>query len=358
MKAFTSILLTVTFLLGAFFALSPISHAQTSEGVEIKPGVIEDKVNPGDTYRFTLRVKNVSDTTQTYIIQKEDISGLDEQGRPVFATQGQATGYELSTWITPDQNQITVGAGETQAVAFTAHVPREATPGSHFGGVFFTVPASKTSTNGSGVGIQVGAVISLKISGNVTEDARLREFSTEHLVYDTADVSFKLRMENLGNVLLRPHGVIDISDMRGKKVSTISVNDSAAPIFPATSRTYLPAWKYDSFALGRYQAVVSIVYGDDSRKTVSSVTSFWVLPMKPILSILGALIAFMLVLYIGVRRYIKNKLKEMGITAGKGGDASYYEKKYNKSTTRMMILVSCIFLFVLVCLAALFLMFA
>ena len=354
---FSSFLTGIIFL--SFATLSPLlAQAQSTEGIEIKPGVTEDRVNPGDTYRFSLRVKNVSATEQTFFIEKRDISGQDDQGRPIFAEDGQATDYELSSWITSAISSVTLSAGETQSVAFVAHVPKGATPGSHFGGIFFTAEAPKAEGSGAGIGFQVGSIISLRINGDTTEDARLREFSTERMVYNSANVNFNVRIENLGNVLLRPHGLIDITDMRGKKVATVTVNDTAAPVFPATDRRYVPTWNYDSFAIGRYQAVLSLVYGEDGRKTVSSITSFWVLPVKPILTILGTLLGLMVLLYVMIRVYVRKKLREMGVDSSKGADSEYYMKKYNKSASRMMVMLSAIFLFCIACLIILFLMFA
>ena len=348
----------LTLSVGLLLSTTVFVHAQTSsEGVEIKPGVVEDRVNPGDIYRFSLKVKNLFTTDQTFYILKEDIAGLDEQGQPLFAAPGQATGYELSTWITTPGESVTLKAGEERGIPFVVHVPKEATPGSHFGGVFFNARAPKIDTSGAGIGIQVGSVVSLRINGEVTEDARLREFSSAKAIYNSPNVDFKIRMENLGNVLLRPHGVIDITDMRGKKVATVRVNESAGPIFPGTDRIYTPNWTYDRFGFGRYQAVLSVVYGEDGRKTVSSVTSFWVLPIKPILTLLGVLLAIVIVLYLVVKMYIRKKLREMGVV-GKKGEGDYYGKKYNRSASRMLVTVSVIFLFCVVALVALFVMFA
>lgn len=359
MKNYLSRIAVTTFIFSILFVFSPISiFAQTTEGIEIKPGVIEDRVSPGDIYHFTLTVKNLSGAEQTFNVVKQDISGQDDSGRPIFAPEGQATGYELSTWITASENFVKLGQGESKSVAFTVHVPKEAAPGSHFGGVFFSAKSPKTDTSGAAIGIQVGSVISLRINGDTTEDARLREFSTERMVYDSANVNFNVRVENLGNVLLRPHGLIDITDMRGKKVSTVTVNDTAAPVFPGTNRRYVPAWAYDSFAIGRYQAVLSLVYGEDGRKTVSSITSFWVLPIKPIVTILAVLLGLMVALYVGIRVYIRRRLQEMGVDGSKRADSEYYMKKYNKSASRMMMMLSAIFLFCIACLIILFLMFA
>ena len=358
MKGHISPLLT-KIALGLLLVIStPVAHAQSSEGLEIKPAIVEDKVNPGDIYRFTLNVKNLSPRVQTFYLETQDIAGLNEQGQPIFAAPGQATGYELSSWITVPQESITLNPGEVQAESFVVHVPMAAAPGSHFGSVFFTTKPSKSNTNGSAVGIQVGSVISLRISGAITEDARLREFSTGKTVYDSPRVDFKVRVEDLGNVLMRPHGLIEITDMRGKQVATVEVNKTGAPVFPGTVRAYAPVWSSDQFAFGRYQAVLSIVYGEDGRKTISSTTSFWVLPLKLILIVLGSLFAAIVGLYILVRIYIRRKLQEMGVASSKQGGADYYEKQYKRSATRMLVFVSAIFLVSVICLAALFLMFA
>lgn len=352
----------LSFLAGAALLLvlagNPFTAAaQAADGVELKPGVVEDRVAPGDTYQFSLRVKNLFSTPQVFYISTEDIQGLSEDGQPIFAPAGQATGYELSKWISTEHDSITLQPNETQSVSFIVKVPKEAAPGSHFGGVFFSVRATKTSTTGTGVGIQVGSVVSLRIAGEITEEARLREFSTERLVYGLPNVTFKVRVEDMGNILLRPHGTIEVTDMRGKQVATVRVNDTAAPIFPGTDRIYRPQWSSEGFAIGRYQALLSLVYGEDGRKTISSVTSFWVLPIKPILIILGVLLVGVVGLYVVIRIYVRRKLREMGVNPTKA-DSAYYERKYNKSASRMMVMFTALILFVVVCLAVLFLMIA
>jgi hypothetical protein len=342
------------FVLTLFLGMAPTAHAQGTEGVEIKPGIVEDRVNPGETFRFTLSVKNLAPETKTYFLLTEDIVGVSDEGLPVFAPEGQATGYEISKWIETPYPSITLQAGETGSVPFTVKVPLEATPGSHFGGLFFLTTPPKAGASGAAIGIQVGSVISLRISGDIIENARLREFSSGKMVYNTPNVDFNVRVENLSNVLLRPRGTIDITDMRGKQVAVVRVNDSQGAVFPETERLYRPVWEYDSFAFGRYQAVLSLVYGEDSRKTISGVTTFWVLPLKLILTVLGSLLGIVLVLYFVVRSYIAKKLRDMGVPAGK----EYYGKRYNRSASRMMAIVATMFLCAIVLLAVLFFMFA
>lgn len=344
----------------ALFALNApfVVHAQVTEGVQLKPAVIEDKVNPGDIYHFTLKVTNISNEERTFFLGTQDIKGADDQGHPIFADEGQATGYELSSWVSVPQEAITLKAGETREVPFTAKVPKTATPGAHFGGIFFDVKPIKQGSNGSGIGFRVGSIINLQIAGDIVEDAALREFSTDKLIYSVPSVIFSAKVENHGNVLARPRGFIEITDMAGKKVETIPVNDSGSAVFPGSIKSFTAAWESKGFAFGRYQAVASLVYGDEARRTISSVTSFWILPLKPILIVLGGLVAVVLIMYVIVRSYIKRKMREMGISNSQRVAADLYTQKYSRSSSKLFFLVLSISVFVLVFLVALFMMFA
>ena len=336
---------------------TPTVSAQTSEGLQIKPAVIEDNVNPGDTYRFTLNVTNLAQTTRSFTLSSQDIEGLDQGGQPIFAENNQPTGYELSAWVTLPITTLTLAAGESKNIPFSIKVPSNATPGSHFGGVFLDTNVRKPDASGAAVGAKVGSIISLRIAGEANEQARLREFSTDKLVYNTIGVNFSTKFENQGNVLLRPHGIIEITNMFGKKVGSVIVNGTAAAVFPASYRTFGTGWSSDDFAFGRYQAIVSMVYGDTVNRTVSGTTSFWILPLKPIAITIGTILLIVILFYAFIRTYIRRKLRAMGVPDARA-DASLYGKRYGASSSRLMVMVLAIALLCIVFLAILFLMFA
>lgn len=335
-----------------------VANAQEELGLQLRPAIIEERADPGSTFDFTIRATNVSGGDQTFYLGAEDIKGVDDQGQPIFAEQGETTIYDISAWITLPQESVTIKAGETVTIPFKVRVPQEASPGSHFGSVFLDVRPQQVGTTGAGVGVRVGSVVSLRISGDITEDMRLREFSTAQFIYDILPATFETKVENIGNVLLRPHGLIEVTDMFGKKVASLEVNPSAGAVFPGSERTYETQWSQEGFAIGRYQALMSIVYGEDSRKTLSAATSFWVLPLKPILTALGSLLGFIILLYLVMRLYVRRKLREMGVDSTKKGTSDYYTRKYQRSASRLMFIVVAVFVFCIVFLGALFLMFA
>jgi len=336
----------------------PAAFAQTSAGITIKPAIVEDNVKPGEIYQFTLTATNESGAPQTYYLVSQDIKGLDDQGHPVFATPGEQTGFELSSWITLPQSSVTLAPGASANVPVTVRVPANASPGAHFAGVFFEEQPGKLNTTGAAVGYNVGAVVSLTIAGNIVENAQLEEFSTNQFVYGSPDVTFLAKVSNSGNVLARPNGIIEVKNMFGKQVATINVNDSGGAVFPGSSRTFSAVWQGEGFAFGRYEALASLAYGEQGRKSLTSTTSFWILPLNIIAWALGGIIVAVLAIYILMRLWVRRKLRQMGVTGESRADASYYQKRYQQSGARLIITLLIIALACVVLLGALFLLFA
>ncbi len=345
---------TLLLLLGTVSSV----HAQTTLGLQLKPAVVEDQVNPGEAHQYSISVSNVSKVAGNFYISAQDIKGVDDQGRPVFSNQGEVTGYELTSWITLPQSTLSLNAGETKTISFSVKIPSDASPGSHFASVFFSDKPIAPTTSGTGVGFNVGSIVSLRISGDIREEALLQEFSTSKLIYATANVDFRTKVQNLGNVLVQPTGIIQVTNMFGREVAKVPVNTSLASVFPKSSRTYPSTWKSDGFEFGRYQAIVSLVYGTDARKTIYSTTSFWVLPLVPILIVLGVLFGIVLLVYLLMKSFIRNKLRGMGVPNATRADTDFYKKKYQKSSSRLIVVAMAVLLACLVFLVLMFVIFA
>lgn len=295
------------------------SAQQQSAGVELKPAIIEDKADPGYVFEREFVLTNKSATPQTYYLVTKDITGVSDAGVPIFADPGaEVTGYEISTWLQFSAEPLTLAPGDSASVPVKILVPDNATPGSHFGGLFVTVEPPKLRQTGAGVGYEVAAIITLRISGDVVESARIREFSTDKLVYGTPQVAFTTRVENPGNVLIRPRGPLEITNMFGKRVGSLIVNDTQGGVFPGVTRQFDTVWSGEGVAFGRYQAVVGLLYGETGAlNTVSATVSFWILPVKILAPVLGILSLMLLSIYLGVRIYVRRALEEVATTAGR-----------------------------------------
>ncbi len=330
-------------VVGFIFSPAP-AFAQDKAGISLSPATIEDAVDPGEQFVKTLKLTNLSSEGQEYYIFTRDIEGVRDGGVPIFANEdAEVTGFEMSSWITlPEDQPLIVGPGETVSFQIKIDVPENATPGSHFAGVFSSIEAPRLRTIGAAVGYDVASVVSLRIRGDAIESATIREFSTDKTIYGSPDVNFQLRLENKGTVLLRPYGPLSITNMFGKRVELLTANESLAGVFPGTVRDFALSWTSEDLAFGKYTAEVGLVYGSEgSSRSLVSETSFWVLPMNILgPALLGILVIFLTV-YFGVRLYIRSAVRRL---SGQSVSRRARGRRVSNAPTSPMLLFIIIFL--------------
>ncbi len=285
-------------------------YAQDNAGITLIPATIEKPANPGDVLNEVLVVTNESTEDKEYFIYKKDIKGVETGGVPIFAEEGtEKTGYEITEWIAIPTEPIKVPANSSFELPIVITVPDTATPGSHFGGIFISAEPPKLRETGAGVGYEVVSIISIRISGDVVDTARIRQFSTDKLLYSTKNVRFTAKIENQGNILIRPRGPMTITGMFGTKPETVLVNPSLAGVFPGTMRDIEIPWTGEGLGFGKYEAVVALVYeGGDGQKTIDATLVFWIFPVKIMLTILGVFVAIIVVGYVLTKYYINQAI--------------------------------------------------
>ncbi len=294
-----------------FFA--GFAFAQEQAGVRISPALIDEALDPGFEKIYTITIENLEDKERTFYLSTKNIADVTEGGQPIFARdESEITGMELAAWITLSQTEITLMPRQRGTVDFTMKVPQDASPGSHFGGVFVSIEPPDIENSGAAVAYQVANIVSISISGDVNENASIRQFSTDKYFYGTKNVEFEVRVQNEGNVRIKPIGPVEIHNMLGQKVETIIFNENQSSVIPGKTRPFTFKWEEEGVGFGRYEAVVSAVYGEYSgKKTISSTVSFWILPMSIIGPALGALAFILLITFVIVRIYINRTLARM-----------------------------------------------
>lgn len=307
-EVFSASLAVMVFFVG--LSLVPSAQAQEFTGLKVQPAIIEERVDPGQTFSSVLRATNLSSETKAFHIVKRNISGLSSAGAPIFVEE-EKTRFELVSWVSIPEEPITIAGGQTKEIQFSIEVPEDASPGSHFGGIFLSLEPQRPEETGVGIGYQVGTIINLRISGEIFEEAQIREFRTDKAIYGKPEVTFITRVYNPGNVLVRPRGPLEITDLFGKKVAILRVNDKGAAIFPRATRQFETLWQGEGLAFGRHQVVVSLVYGEEGRKTISGVLSFWILPLNIILPVVGGILGLVIAVFILVKLHIRRKLHQI-----------------------------------------------
>lgn len=100
--------------------------------------------------------------------------------------------------------------------------------------------------------------------------------------------------------------------MWGKERGMIPVNQKTTfgNVLPESVRKFNFSWKGEPSPLeiGRYKAIATLSYGNESKQNSTSITSFWVVPLVPVLSFLGTILLIGLTIAWFVRSYVRRAL--------------------------------------------------
>ncbi len=316
-KILQNFLLFFAFFLGGI----PFIVEAQSQSLSVTPPLFQLSVKPGDIWQSSVRVINPNEFEMTVYAEVVNFAPEGEGGlgkfMPVVGTdEVRAT---LAEWIEINKGPYVIPPGKSEEVSFFVEIPRDASPGGHFAAILISTEPPK-SEGGELALVTTQTVASLfftRIEGDILEKADIREFTVLDRSIELPEAEFSLRFENKGNVHVQPRGSISITNMWGTERGVIPINHDThfGNVLPQTIRDFRFSWKGErSLAdIGRYNALVSLAYGDDGVKSVSMTTSFWVIPVKGGLITLVCVLGFFATLTWMIRLYIRRMLILAGV---------------------------------------------
>lgn len=302
--------------------------AQQASRLSVSPVTFELNADPGDTLTNQVKVTNLSDAELQLETRVENIAGTGQQGQVKLTEE--STTYSLSTWVTTTPARFTVKAKQSQTIDFTIKVPANAEPGGHYGSLLVgTIASDKPDGTGAAVAQRIGSLLLVKVSGNAKEQARLSHFIAKSFTGETEEsttpdgktkvivpknrtslgakgdlyiqkgpVAFDIMLENSGNVHFRPAGFVTISNIFGKKVAELPIEQRN--VFPGSERQLTVVWPKANLWGGFYKAQLLAVYGSNNQQLTAD-TSFWAFPLTAAI----AIVVVLLILIFARRRIAK-----------------------------------------------------
>lgn len=281
-------------LVYAFFLLSFPNNALAQAGIKASPLRIEEIVEPGDRLTRFVKITNLTDSYQTFYVYLMDFKARGEGGEALLFPVGSEQGPYLANWIEAPAGGIDFSPGEEKQIPITFQVPDQAGPGGHYGAIVFGPRPPEVDPNeGAIIALthQVGVLALFHVIGDVIEEGRIREFTTDKNFYPTPfKINFLTKIEASGNVHIKPIGSIEIKNMFGKQIATLPVNSVGANVLPQSIRRFENSWQ-DDFGFGRYTASLVLTFGTPAHQggtglqTVFAERNFWIMPWNIIIPI-------------------------------------------------------------------------
>lgn len=316
MKLFLKGLL-LSLVFGAFALLNQ------AQAITLHTLKIEASVEPGAQIVENIKLFNDQEKNLVlYPFTESFKDSGDESGNPTFVPIDSSVD-ELPNWVIFNSEVYNIAPGEYLEFPVIINIPKNAEPGGHYGVIFFgTVPQSESKKSGVQLGMKIGVLVIIDVAGDAKEDVTLLSFQTkdEQSLYNHLPVTFESRLENLGNVHVKPQGVITIRNLFGGVAAEIPFNNQDGNLLPDTKRKYEDIWykdlqfydagavsdsnqsffdkfklEWNNFALGYYKATVKMNVGRQAENYLMADTGFWVFPWRVLLS---ALLLLTLVIFI------------------------------------------------------------
>lgn len=307
---------TINFIpLILFFFLAPQVLFAAGLSLSVSPTIFEMSAVPSQAWNSSIKVINNNEQDLTVYASVVNFAPQGETGSgkflPVF--EDFTEGKTLAEWITVSDEPYVIPREQSIAVPLTINVPSDAAPGGHFAAIMIgTRPLNSDQPFQVKTAQVVTSLFFVRVAGDVIEKGDVRTFRALDSFVDTPEVEFEVRFENKGNVHLQPQGEIVITNMWGKERGIVPINHQThfGNVLPESVRKFNFTWKGEQSIsdIGRYKAMLTLAYGVDERKFSTMSTYFWVVPVKPVLIVLGTILFIIWFASWCIRSYVRRML--------------------------------------------------
>ena len=313
-----SLSIIVALFAGLFFAnyaSAESTAANSAQGIEISPTLVELNAAKGKTYDIKLKITNITTSSLVYTPSVDDFTATNETGTPHIITDSTLPATSsIKTWVQPIQS-FTLKSRESVDITASITIPENAEPGGHYGVIRFSGGTPEIDSTGVGLTASAGVLLLVRVDGSITEKAEVASFYTaksgnQSFFFEDSPIEFVARIKNDGNIHIKPIGSIEIRDIFNNLVTTLSVNADKSNVLPNSTRRFDSQYSKD-WMFGRYTANLTLGYGTNGQALTSTV-SFWVIPYKIILAglfILATIIFIFSKMIKAYNRHIINKSK-------------------------------------------------
>lgn len=320
------------------------TFAQEAHRVDltVSPTIIDLTTDPGNTIKGKFRIYNNVDTAVSLHLSITKLlpNGSYDSVSPASISPQD----EFTKWLSFKEASLSARPKEWTNVDYTLAIPKTAAFGYYYG---IKISQTTSATNGAGSKVQgeviIPVLLNVRREGAVAK-LDILEFKPQSIVNEYLPVTFNVRVNNVGNVHVRPEGNIFIKTGE-KNLETLTINETQGNVLPGGTRTFTASWndgfltkepiveddgtvKLDknkqpithlvvnwnnltNFRIGKYTAHLLVVYDNGKRDIpLEAETTFWVFPYTIIGIGIAGIIAIIVIIKLLISLAIKREMKK------------------------------------------------
>ena len=168
------ILFSILFIFFSYLIVP--AHANLS--LWVSPIKYELEVEKGTTITKTAKLINRTDKSLSIVTGKSDFATDGTTWKPRFIRKSELVhpDQQLSTWINIGTEDFVLGPKQEKEVIFTIDVPSNATPGWHYGAVFFHYQTQEERAgNQVSINVDYGVLILVNVEGEIIKEGEVKD---------------------------------------------------------------------------------------------------------------------------------------------------------------------------------------
>jgi hypothetical protein len=244
MKRYKQAIIGVVALLSA---LGVSGHASAVElpdiSVTLSPSRTQLELPAGTTYKGMLTIINSGASAYGFTVYTAPYSmSVETYDQPDFLTKKPRS--DLHEWLTIEKKQFNLKSGETTTVPYTLELPRNASPGGHYGAVFIEVLPTQKEQEEIATGNRIdrkkrlGTIFYTTVQGAVTRKGQIGASIVPLWQYAPPLIAER-RVKNIGNTDFMINYSMTVKDVFGRQKFS---ETKEFPILPQTTRKVKLEW--------------------------------------------------------------------------------------------------------------------
>jgi hypothetical protein len=297
--AVAAVLLVALPSLQSVGAQSNSSSGGVANGFRVSPVRSEVTVDKGKNTTVTITVENPTNVaTVAQPVVNDFIASDDESGTPRLILDSNVSAPKNSfKKLVGDLPKIPLGSREKKDINVKVAIPSSASAGGYYGAIRF-VPSGTEQNGNVGLTASVGTIVLVTVPGDLKERLDLAQLSasqdgkTKGFI-TSGDVSVLTRLNNTGDIHVRPFGRVNVKNMFGSTVASYELNDKEprSNILPGSTRKFEDKLPKDIKWFGRYTIQTNLGYSQGGGELIIANATFWYMPTWTIYATLILMLA-------------------------------------------------------------------
>lgn len=237
-----SVILYSAIIAGLLFGAKIIFAQETNtRTIIISPPTVSENLDPGAIKEGTVKITNSSPSdTITFTAVVRDFIVEDTKGTPLINVDFPVNKkkYAASAWVGIYPTTFTLSPGKTQLVNYYIQIPPDARPGGRYAAVVYE-SQDKLNASGTGTGVEshIGSLFSLRINGDIAENATVTKFEAAKKMSEYGPVTINTQIKNFSDSHIRPVGTVSVKNLIGQTIQTVQLPEHN--IFPEAARDFV-----------------------------------------------------------------------------------------------------------------------